>query len=115
MSSRDYLCGVRTNKKIPLLFAYTVFAAFQAPWMSPDSPSQEMYFCHVLLIQLFIIYIIVLHAEVFADLLSASSSISELPLAWLFLFNPEQSSMIQLLSSMKLAPLHHFSSWRSGQ
>lgn len=112
MSFRDYLCG--TNKKIPLLYAYTVFAAFQAPWTSPDTP-QEMYFCHVLLIQLFPIRIIVLHAEVFADLLSASSSISELPLVWLFLFSPEQSSMSQLLSSMKLAPLHHFSSWRSGQ
>jgi len=69
-----------------------------------------MYFCHILLIQLFIIHIIVLHAEVFADLFSASSSISELPLVWLFLFSPEQSSMSQLLSSMKLALLHHFSS-----
>lgn len=103
------------KQKIPLVFAHAVFAAFQAPWTSSDSSSQEMYFCHVLLIQLFIIYIIVLHAEVFADLLSASSSVSERPLVWLFLFSPEQSSMSQLLSSVKLALLHHFSSWRSGQ
>lgn len=90
MSSRDYLCSLWMKEKKTTSILHAVFSAFQVPLISPDFPSQEMYFCYVLLIQLFIIYTSVHHTEVFADLLSASSFTSELPLVWLFLFGPEE-------------------------
>lgn len=110
MSCRDHLCRVWTNKSHfylakmylqPVRLPEHLLTLLLRKCSFPISPHSA--------------YMTALHAEVFADLLSASPSISQLPLVWLFLFSPEQSSMSQLLSSMKLALLHHFTSWRSGQ
>jgi len=76
-----------------------------------------MCFFYVLLIQLFIIHIIILHA--FTQKFLQTSNLFHHPSLNFIYFgyfcSVQKNSVRQLHSSMKLALLHHFSSWRSGQ